>query len=279
MFEKLRQLFEPVESISAQEAKRMMQEAPQGAFTLLDVRQPGEYARKHIPGAKLIPLPSLYDEADAIDPDKPVFVHCALGGRSRVAAHILAGKGVKRVYDVKGGISAWDGPVTEGPVDLNMGLITGKETAADILALAYGMEAALGGFYGRMAGEISESETAALLRRLASIEAKHQDALVEIALSVPGLEGDRDALKSKAYLRRMEGGMDVEEFIKANRPYLTTPSGVLDLAMMIEARALDLYLRFADAMENRETKTALFKIADEEKAHLKALGNLMNETR
>jgi sulfur-carrier protein adenylyltransferase/sulfurtransferase len=277
MFEKLKQYFEPVESISAQEAKRMMQEAPEGAFTLLDVRQPGEYARKHIPGAKLIPLPSLYDEADAIDLDKPVFVHCALGGRSRVAAHILAGKGVKRVYDVKGGISAWDGPITDGPVELNMGLVTGKETEADILALAYGMEAALGGFYTRMAGEISDAETAGLLRRLAAIEEKHQETLVEIAVSMPGLEGDREALKSKADLRRMEGGMDVEEFIKANSRYLTSPSGVLDLAMMIEARALDLYLRFADAMDEEKTKGMLFKIGNEEKAHLKALGDLRND--
>jgi len=48
--------------------------------------------------------------------------------------------------------------------------------------------------------------------------------------------------------------------------------------MMLETQALDLYLRFADKSTNAETKTILFKIAREEKAHLAALGRLLEET-
>jgi rubrerythrin len=52
--------------------------------------------------------------------------------------------------------------------------------------------------------------------------------------------------------------------------------GVLDLAMMLETQALDLYLRFADKSADERTRKVLFSIADEEKAHLSSLGNLMD---
>jgi rubrerythrin len=45
--------------------------------------------------------------------------------------------------------------------------------------------------------------------------------------------------------------------------------------MMLETQSLDLYLRFAEKSNNRETKEVLFKIAEEEKEHLAALGNLL----
>jgi rubrerythrin len=53
--------------------------------------------------------------------------------------------------------------------------------------------------------------------------------------------------------------------------------GVLDLAMMLETQALDLYLRFAEKSSDEGTQTILFSIADEEKAHLSSLGDLMDK--
>ena len=57
MFESLKKLFTPVESIDAEQARDFMKEHPEGSYTLLDVRQPTEYEGEHIPGAQLIPLP------------------------------------------------------------------------------------------------------------------------------------------------------------------------------------------------------------------------------
>ncbi len=42
---------------TAEEARAFIGERKIERFTLLDVRQPGEYESEHIPGAKLIPLP------------------------------------------------------------------------------------------------------------------------------------------------------------------------------------------------------------------------------
>lgn len=75
MFETLNQYFEPVESLSADEARAYIGDQREGSFTLLDVRQPKEYERGHIPGAKLIPVPALSESVGQLDPDKPVLVY------------------------------------------------------------------------------------------------------------------------------------------------------------------------------------------------------------
>jgi sulfur-carrier protein adenylyltransferase/sulfurtransferase len=41
-----------------------------------------------------------------IDAQKPTLVYFAIGGRSRVAAQMLAGKGFQEVYNLSGGIKA-----------------------------------------------------------------------------------------------------------------------------------------------------------------------------
>ena len=71
----LKKLFTPVKSINSEEAKRVMAEHEEGAYTLLDVRQPGEYEGEHIPGAKLVPLPALKDGIRQLDSQKPVVVY------------------------------------------------------------------------------------------------------------------------------------------------------------------------------------------------------------
>jgi rhodanese-related sulfurtransferase len=70
-----KQLFTPVQSIEPDEAREFMAAHPEGSYTLLDVRQPGEYEKDHLPGAKLVPLPNLADSLRKLDPLKPIIVY------------------------------------------------------------------------------------------------------------------------------------------------------------------------------------------------------------
>ena len=74
----------------------------------------------------------------------------------------------------------------------------------------------------------------------------------------------------------MEGGVDVDEFLRENESFLETIIGVVDLAMMLETQALDLYLRMAAESKNAATQKILFEIAEEEKGHLRALGTVLD---
>jgi rhodanese-related sulfurtransferase len=170
----LKKLFTPVKSIDSDTAKKFMAEHEEGIYTLLDVRQPGEYEAGHIPGAKLIPLPGLKDELSQLDSRKPVIAYCAIGGRSFTAAQLLSGLGFKEVYNLQGGIKAWRGHKAVGPEQLNLELVRGDETAAEIIALAYGMEMGLGVFYRKMIEKSEDAELQALFSKLADIEALHK---------------------------------------------------------------------------------------------------------
>ena len=70
-----KQLFTPVQSIEPDQAREFMAQHPEGSYTLLDVRQPGEYEQEHLPGARLVPLPNLTDALKELDPQKPVIVY------------------------------------------------------------------------------------------------------------------------------------------------------------------------------------------------------------
>ena len=71
----LKKLFRPVPSIDPEQAREFIAKHGEGAYTLLDVRQPEEYESEHIPGAKLIPLPALDYSLAELDPQKPIIAY------------------------------------------------------------------------------------------------------------------------------------------------------------------------------------------------------------
>jgi len=70
-----RQFFTPIKSMDAVQARDYISDHNPEDVTILDVRQPKEYKREHLPGAKLIPLPELGDRIHEIDPNKPTIVY------------------------------------------------------------------------------------------------------------------------------------------------------------------------------------------------------------
>jgi rhodanese-related sulfurtransferase len=80
--------------------------ASEGA-TLIDVREPDEYADGHIPGAIHVPLGRLQAHLEGVPRDRPVLTYCAMGERSTTAASTLERSGFAEVRNLKGGMDAW----------------------------------------------------------------------------------------------------------------------------------------------------------------------------
>ncbi|TAK15899.1 MAG: MBL fold metallo-hydrolase, partial [Acidobacteria bacterium] len=78
-----------------------------GGVTLVDVRNPGEWAASHINGARHIPLGHLGRRLDEIPRDKPIVMQCAAGARSMIGASLLKARGIDRVINLTGGFGAW----------------------------------------------------------------------------------------------------------------------------------------------------------------------------
>ncbi len=158
-----------------------------------------------------------------------------------------------------------------------MDILRGDESPAEIVIIAYGMEQALGGFYATLSKRSRDEELKGLFSRLAVIEQKHQEMLFALYTEIAPSGTNVKQIEEQVDAKRIEGGFSSEDFMKQNEAQMKTVPGVLTIAMMIETQALDLYLRYADRSTVRHTKEVLYTIADQEKAHLAALGQLMEK--
>jgi rhodanese-related sulfurtransferase/rubrerythrin len=272
-----RQFFTPVKSMNAPEAKAYMDELGAEDFQLIDVRQPAEYRASHLPGARLMPVADLGESSRDLDPDKPTLVYCAIGGRSRVAAQMLAGKGFSKVINMSGGIKAWRSNTAVGPEDSGLELFSGSEALTEVLSVAYGLETALLEFYESLSGKVDRPDVKEMFQRLAAIEAKHQQRIVDYYRQARGGGDEADSIAGRDLGDTLEGGLTTGQYLDLYQPDLQDVGDVLSLAMAIEAQALDLYQRAADRAATSEMKEALSSIAGEERQHLRQLGELFAE--
>lgn len=85
-------------------------------LVVVDVREPSEYCDKrgHIPGALNYPYTSgvLAARYEELPKDRPILVVCRSGHRSELAAEFLRSHGFSKVYDMTGGMNAWQGETT-----------------------------------------------------------------------------------------------------------------------------------------------------------------------
>jgi len=91
----------PVAEVAARDAANLAN------GLLIDVREPEEYDRAHIPGAVNLPQADLASRLDDLPRDRPVYVVCKAGYRSLRAAQFLIQAGFTNVASVKGGTDAW----------------------------------------------------------------------------------------------------------------------------------------------------------------------------
>lgn len=77
-------------------------------FVFIDVREPWEYDEFNL-GAQLIPLNTLVNSMDELEDHKAdeIIVHCRSGSRSAMAQGLLLANGFKNVFNLKGGVMAW----------------------------------------------------------------------------------------------------------------------------------------------------------------------------
>lgn len=72
---------------------------------VVDVRRDDEWQTGHIEGAEHVPLEDIAARADELG-NGPILLYCAVGERSLMAAHALAGAG-REAVSLAGGIGAW----------------------------------------------------------------------------------------------------------------------------------------------------------------------------
>lgn len=264
-------LFVPGTDLSVAEVKEYMAAREAEAYQLLDVRQPAEYEAGHLAGAILIPLKELPDRQLELAKEKPVVVYCAIGGRSKVAAQLLAGLGFATVYNMAGGIKAWQGGQATGPESAGLEFFTGREEFADGVSLAYAMEEGLQDLYRSLAARAAAVDQK-LYARLMGFEDQHKARLLAEYRRLNGPE----AMPSRGEGRVVEGGGRAEGLLAQMEARLQGKPEILAFAMALETQALDLYSRLARKSEHQEVRGLFLRLAAEEKTHLAWLADALD---
>lgn len=98
---------ENVEPVSPQQAAVM--QAEQQAI-IVDVRETDEWKAGHIAGAIHIPLSEIQNRVTELTPyqNRAIITQCRSGARSAKAADLLKMAGFTKVYNLDGGINAWN---------------------------------------------------------------------------------------------------------------------------------------------------------------------------
>ncbi|MBK7148722.1 MAG: thioredoxin [Bacteroidetes bacterium] len=87
---------------------------------LVDVRTPEEFKEKHIAGAANYNINASDFQASMskLDKEKPLYIYCLSGGRSKRASDWAMSNGFKQVYNLEFGINSW--------IDANKTVVSGS---------------------------------------------------------------------------------------------------------------------------------------------------------
>ena len=187
--------------------------------------------------------------------------------RSRAAAGLLHSEGFTNIHNMSGGMLSYDGGKALGGESFGMDHFLGQEFS-DLFCMSYAMEEGLKQLYLALQECTEDVSTIELLDRLASFEDGHKAKLLA---SFPGNDGGEPQDVSV-----LEGGFDKQQFLDHYREKLPEKRDMIELGMMLETQALDLYSRLSRETEDAASKELFTFLAREEKMHLQVLSREMD---
>jgi rubrerythrin len=184
--------------------------------------------------------------------------------------------GFKEVYNMDGGIDAWNGLVAEGTPEAGMAYFSLADKPEELIALAWIMEDGSRRFYYSISEFMKDNESSALFKDLTTAEDHHKQSLMKLYSEITDVESNdtpESSLSGEIDTNIMEGGMKVTEALDWAKE--KEPTDILELAMSLEISAYDLYLLLENNMEDEKSKKVFKVLAEEEKQHLDRLTKVL----
>jgi rhodanese-related sulfurtransferase/rubrerythrin len=270
-----------VRAMAPDELRSMMAKWDEEAYLLVDVRQPSEYTEGHIPGATLLPLMDLQTKVFDLPGDRELIFYCHSGGRSAFAADLAVEAEVteRGVYNLAGGIMAWDGRMVEDYPRVQV--FDKRKSSAELLMTAMNLEKGAFRFYTYVGKKFAGEPYAKTLQDLSRAEEGHARTIYRFWERTAPSPKPFEALFAGLDGEILEGGMALKTLMdQADR---VDPAGrnpcmaLMELAMAIEHSAYDLYRAMAVEGEDSAARDAFWRIAQAEKAHMRMLARAIPE--
>ena len=260
-------------SLNADDLRDWVDTHDEKEYLVIDVRQPQEYRHGHIPGSMFLPLLELESKLFDLPNDRTLIFYCSNGGRSLAAATLVIDAEVtdRKVYNLDGGIMSWYGRTLTG-----FPRVKALDTSGDIVDLLYtamDLEKGAWRFYDTMAGRFAGAPCAATLKSLSRAETAHAASVYPIWASRAENPPPFDRLFDDLAGDILEGGGLLSEAFAGVTPSETADACIdlIELSLLIEYRAFDLYRTTADRAPDGEARDVLLSLAQAEKAHMRVL--------
>lgn len=262
----LTDIFRRVPSITAEEARRLVEGENSSEVTILDVRQPAEYESGHIPGAVFIPLGELHERLHELDHHKQIIAQCRSGGRSRSATEILLSAGFRNVFNMEGGILAWRGMTVTGFPEATMFCVPQTLEASELLTMAWAFETGTLDFLRALEAK-ADPDTKALLSGLIKDKEESLESLKTCCSGIKGIAPERFAECMGPHCEGvMAGCIRVKEAIQWAQGKSATD--ILELLVSLSAGAYDYYVRLARVSDREDARTVFTALAERERSNI-----------
>jgi sulfur-carrier protein adenylyltransferase/sulfurtransferase len=181
--------------------------------------------------------------------------------------------GFDNVWNMAGGIKAWQGLVAEGEPESGIPYFTAAASPEELIALAWLLEEGSRTFYSSLSSLPGDNERRNIFLDLTAAEEHHKESLLRLYASLSGKEPDssfpRSLLGAEPDEDVMEGGMRMRDALRWIEGKQT--ERMLEISMAIETNSYDLYLKMHQRMQDENAKEVFFRLAREEKQHLAKL--------
>ena len=265
------------EEISPEQLREYIQKTKEGDYLLIDVRQPVEYTAGHIPGANLIPLMELESKLFELPEDKEMVFYCRSGSRARAASALVAEGEIsgKKIYNLAGGIMAWDGKIL--PDFPKVEVFDKSKSLAELLFISMDLEKGAWRFYTYIVDRFGSKSFAKTIEHLVHAETAHAKTIYRFWKKSEPQPQPFESLFTELRGEILEGGESLDEVLQRVETIKKNVClNLLEMALDIEFSAYDLYRTMAEQTQSEEAKNAFLSIAQAEKAHMQAIARAVS---
>jgi rhodanese-related sulfurtransferase/rubrerythrin len=266
------------ENLSAHQLRKFIETQNEEDYMIVDVRQPAEYAQTHIPGSKLIPLGELESRLVDMPSDMDVVFYCRSGSRSQAASVMAMGSGIllKTIYNLSGGIMAWDGKtLTDFP---RFKIFDNIVKPYELWLKSMDLEKGALRLYSYVVEKYAEQPFVHIMAPLVKAERIHAQSIYRYWEKIAETPRPFDDLFEHLKGDILEGGEDLESVINRLEAIEGNPClGIIELALNLEYAAYDLYRNMADQTEDDHARRVFLSIAQVEKSHMQMLANAIEQ--